>query len=194
MFKRGEKTASKRLLQAGQMIRARRVQLGLTLQQLGEKAGLSPAFISLVERNKASPSLVSLVNLARALDVKASAFMEIPAGEALVRRRSDPQHIEVDSPVEYNQLSACMRFQQMDAIFMRIPPGHVFPDDQREGEDFLYVIKGELYCELGDEKVTLAEGDSMHFNARTVHNASNLTDSEVELLYVGTPSVFGQND
>ncbi len=194
MFKRGEKTASKRLLQAGQMIRARRVQLGLTLQQLGEKAGLSPAFISLVERNKASPSLVSLLNLARALDVKASAFMEIPAGEALVRRRSDPQHIEVDSPVEYNQLSACMRFQQMDAIFMRIPTGHVFPDDQREGEDFLYVIKGELYCELGDEKVTLAEGDSMHFNARTVHNASNLTDSEVELLYVGTPSVFGQND
>ena len=194
MFKRGEETASKRLLQAGQMIRARRVQLGLTLQQLGEKAGLSPAFISLVERNKASPSLVSLVNLARALDVKASAFMEIPAGEAHVRRRSDPQHIEVDSPVEYNQLSACMRFQQMDAIFMRIPPGHVFPDDQREGEDFLYVIKGELYCELGDEKVTLAEGDSMHFNARTVHNASNLSDSEVELLYVGTPSVFGQSD
>ncbi len=194
MFKRGEDTASKRLLQAGQMIRARRVQLGLTLQQLGEKAGLSPAFISLVERNKASPSLVSLVNLARALDVKASAFMEIPAGEAHMRRRSDPQHIEVDSPVEYNQLSACMRFQQMDAIFMRIPPGHVFPDDQREGEDFLYVIKGELYCELGDEKVTLAEGDSLHFNARTVHNASNLTDSEVELLYVGTPSVFGQSD
>ena len=194
MFKRGENTASKRLLQAGQMIRARRVQLGLTLQQLGEKAGLSPAFISLVERNKASPSLVSLVNLARALDVKASAFMEIPAGEAHVRRRSDPQHIEVDSPVEYNQLSACMRFQQMDAIFMRIPAGHVFPDDQREGEDFLYVIKGELYCELGDEKVTLTEGDSMHFNARTVHNASNLTDSEVELLYVGTPSVFGQGE
>ena len=194
MFKRDEDTVSKRLLQAGQMIRARRVQLGLTLQQLGEKAGLSPAFISLVERNKASPSLVSLVNLARALDVKASAFMEIPAGEAHVRRRSDPQHIEVDSPVEYNQLSACMRFQQMDAIFMRIPPGHVFPDDQREGEDFLYVIKGELYCELGDEKVTLTEGDSLHFNARTVHNASNLTDSEVELLYVGTPSVFGQSD
>lgn len=194
MFKRGENTASKRLLQAGQMIRARRVQLGLTLQQLGEKAGLSPAFISLVERNKASPSLVSLVNLARALNVKASAFMEIPAGEAHVRRRSDPQRIEVDSPVEYNQLSARMRFQQMDAIFMKIPPGHVFPDDQREGEDFLYVVKGELYCELGDEKVTLTEGDSMHFNARTVHNASNLSDSEVELLYVGTPSVFGQND
>lgn len=176
------------------MIRARRLHLGLTLQNLGEKAGLSPAFISLVERNKANPSLVSLVNLARALDVKASTFMEIPAGESHVRRRSDPQQIEVDSPVAYHQLSACMKFQQMDAIFMKIPPGHIFPDDQREGEDFLYVVKGELYCEVGEEKVTLREGDSMHFNSRTVHNASNLSDSEVELLYVGTPSVFGKTD
>ena len=32
---------------------------------------------------------------------------------------------------------------------MVIPPGHVFPVDQREGEDFLYLIKGELYSELG---------------------------------------------
>lgn len=194
MFRRGDQSTTTRLLQAGEMIRARRVRLGLTLQQLGEKAGLSPAFISLVERNKASPSLVSLVNLAKALDVKVSTFMEVPAGEAHVRRRAEPQRIEVDSPVEYHQLSALMRFQQMDAIFMRIPPGHVFPDDQREGEDFLYVVKGELYCELGEEKVTLTEGDSMHFNARTVHNASNLSDSEVELLYVGTPSVFGHSD
>ncbi len=115
MLKREGKAASRDLLQAGQMIRARRVQLGLTLQRLGEMAGLSPAFISLVERNKAVPSLVSLVNLARALEVNVSTFMEVPAGEAHVRRRSDPQQIEVDSPVEYHQLSACMRFQQMPA-------------------------------------------------------------------------------
>ena len=83
-----------------------------------------------------------------------------------------------------------MQFQQMDALLMVIPPGHVFPVDQREGEDFLYVLKGELYTELGDLKETLREGDSSHFNSRTPHTASNLTDEDVILLYVGTPSVF----
>ena len=174
----------------GQTIRARRQELGLTLQALAEKSGLSPAFISQVERNQASASMVSLMNLARALDVSVTAFMEIPLGEAPVRRRSEPQYIEVESPVQYIQLSAGMKFQQMDALLMTIPPGHVFPVDQREGEDFLYVLEGELYTELGAIKETLREGDSTHFNSRTPHTARNLTDKDVVLLYIGTPSVF----
>lgn len=174
----------------GQTIRARRQELGLTLQALADKSGLSPAFISQVERNQASASMVSLMNLARALDVSVTTFMELPLGEAPIRRHADPQHIEIESPVQYIQLSAGMKFQQMDAVLMVIPPGHVFPVDQREGEDFLYVLEGELYTELGSLKATLRAGDSSHFNSRTPHTARNLTDREVVLLYVGTPSVF----
>ena len=190
MLKREQPSREKPVIAAGEIIRARRQELGLTLQELAQMTQLSPAFISQVERNKAAASMVSLVNIARALEVRVTTFMEIPAGEKPFRRRDDPQRIEVDSPVKYVQLSAGMKFQQMDAIFMVIPPGHVFPVDQREGEDFLYVLKGELYSELGDLKLTLREGDSMHFNSRTPHTASNRTDEEVHLLYVGTPSVF----
>jgi len=190
VLKREQPSHEKPVIAAGEMIRARRRELGLTLQALAQMTKLSPAFISQVERNKAAASMVSLMNIARALEVRVTTFMEIPAGEKPVRRRDNPQRIEVDSPVEYVQLSAGMKFQQMDAIFMVIPPGHVFPVDQREGEDFLYVLKGALYSELGDLKLTLREGDSMHFNSRTPHTASNRTDEEVHLLYVGTPSVF----
>ena len=190
MLKREQPQIGKSVMAAGEIIRARRQELGLTLQDLADKTKLSPAFISQVERNKAAASMVSLMNLARALDVRVTMFMEIPTGEAPVRRKNSPQRIEVDSPVEYIQLSAGMKFQHMDAILMVIPPGHVFPVDQREGEDFLYVLKGELYSELGDIKLTLREGDSMHFNSRTPHTASNLTEDDVHLLYVGTPSMF----
>ena len=190
MLKREQPSNARQVIPAGEMIRARRLELGLTLQELADKTKLSIALISQVERNKAAASMVSLMNIARALDVRVTMFMEIPTGEAPVRRRDTPQRIEVDSPVGYIQLSAGMKFQQMDAILMVIPPGHVFPVDQREGEDFLYMLKGELYSELGGMKVTLKEGDSMHFNSRTPHTASNLTDEDVHVLYVGTPSEF----
>lgn len=190
MLRREKPSQAKSIIAAGEIIRARRRELGLTLQALAQKARLSAAFISQIERNKAAPSMVSLVNIARALDVRVAMFMELPAGENPVRRKKNPKHIEVSSPVDYIQLSAGMKFQQMDAILMVIPPGHIFPVDQREGEDFLYVLKGELYSELGDLKLTLKEGDSMHFNSRTPHTASNRTGEEVHLLYVGTPSVF----
>ena len=65
-----------------------------------------------------------------------------------------------------------------------------FPSISAMGEDFLYVLKGELQTELGDIKKTLRAGDSSHFNSRTPHTAANLTSEEVILLYVGTPSVF----
>lgn len=190
MLKRDNLKAIRNVFPAGQMIRARRKELGLTLQELGTKSGLSPAFISQVERNQASASMASLVNLANALGVNVTSFMEIPTGESPVRRKDDPQVVEIDSPVKYTQLSANMPFQQMDIILMTVPPGHVFPVDQREGEDFLMVLKGELYNELGDKQFTLKPGDSLHFNSRTPHTATNLTDEDVELLYVGTPSVF----
>lgn len=181
---------SKLDLLVGALVRARRKESGLTLQQLAEKAGLSAAFISQVERNKAVPSIVSLANIARALETNITEFMEIPQGEQPIRTGDDPQYIQIDSPVRYIQLSANMKLQKMDAILMRIPPGHVFPTDQREGEDFLYLLEGELYTELGNLKKTLKAGDSMHFNSRTRHTASNLTESDVVLLYVGTPSIF----
>lgn len=190
MLKRDNQKVVRNVFPIGQMIRARRKELGMTLQELGEKSGLSPAFISQVERNLASASMVSLANLAAAMDVSVTTFMEIPTGESPVRRRDDPLVIELDSPVEYVQLSANMALQQMDIIKMTIPPGHVFPLDQREGEDFLMVLKGELYNELGGKSYTLGPGDSLHFNSRTPHTASNLTDEDVELIYVGTPSVF----
>lgn len=180
----------RRQIAVGQLIRARRLELGMTLQALAEKSGLSVPFISQVERNQANASMVSLLNLATGLDVSVSEFIELPMGEAPIRRRSKPQRIAVDSPVRYTQLSAGLKFQQMDALLMHIPPGHVFPVDQREGEDFLYVLKGELHTQLGDLEETLRQGDSMHFNSRTPHTASNLSDEEVVLLYVGTPSVF----
>jgi len=82
--------------------------------------------------------------------------------------------------------------QQMDAIVMIIPPGHRFPIDQRDGEDFLFVVRGELVSQVGDLRTVLKRGDSMHFRSQSPHSAWNETDGEVELLYVGTPSIFGR--
>ena len=54
---------SKLDLLVGALVRAKRKETGLTLQQLAAKAGLSAAFISQVERNKVVPSIVSLANI-----------------------------------------------------------------------------------------------------------------------------------
>jgi transcriptional regulator with XRE-family HTH domain len=53
----------------GEAIRAERTKAGFSQEKLAEKAGLSTVFISRVERGKESPSVDSLVKIARALGV-----------------------------------------------------------------------------------------------------------------------------
>ena len=54
----------------GETIRARRTESDLSQEKLAEKAGLSTVFISRVERGIESPSVDSLVKIAKALEVR----------------------------------------------------------------------------------------------------------------------------
>lgn len=51
----------------GETIRARRKKAGFSQEKLAEQANLSTVFISRVERGKESPSVDSLVKIAKAL-------------------------------------------------------------------------------------------------------------------------------
>src|SRR5258708_36529435 len=64
-----KKRASAHPLPIASAIRARRRRLGLTLQELAAKSGLSAPFLSQPERNHATPSSTSLIPRAAALDV-----------------------------------------------------------------------------------------------------------------------------
>jgi transcriptional regulator with XRE-family HTH domain len=54
----------------GEAIRAKRKKFDLSQEKLAEKADLSTVFISRVERGKESPSVDSLLKIAKALGVK----------------------------------------------------------------------------------------------------------------------------
>jgi quercetin dioxygenase-like cupin family protein len=174
----------------GTMLRFRRKELGMTLQTLAKESELSAPFLSQAERNHTVPSIVSLTKLARVLKVELKYFMEIPHDDSIIHRGNDLPVIDVNSPVTYFNMTSALTNPQMNAVLMSIPAGHDFPTDQRNGEDFIYVLKGELYSAVGDVKTTLKEGDAMHFDSTVPHTARNESDTEVLLLFVGTPCFF----
>jgi transcriptional regulator with XRE-family HTH domain len=59
----------------GQRLRARRVELGLTLAEVAEKAGLSLPYVSNLERGRGNPTLEALGALARALDIPLASLL-----------------------------------------------------------------------------------------------------------------------
>jgi transcriptional regulator with XRE-family HTH domain len=141
-------------------IRARRRRLGLTLSDLAGKSGLSSPFLSQVERNQATPSITSLMAIARALDTDIHYFINPPP------------------------------FSEVEALLMTIPPGSVAPATAREGEGFYYVLGGRLTVTLGEETFVLGPGDSAHFDQRHPFQMGNAGKRVLRVLWVGTPTIF----
>lgn len=175
----------------GGLLKARRLEMGLTLKELAERAELSAAFLSQSENGKATPSIVSLINIAKALETDINYFVTPPAPTSLVRRANDPQYIEIESPVVYKRLDAQIRNQQMNALIMEIPPETGLPVVHREeGEDFFYVLEGQVEQRIGDKVFTLKKGDSAHHNTQVDHDVHNKSGKVAKLLWVGTPVLF----
>ena len=178
-------------LAIGGAIRQRRQKLGMTLKDFSTKSGLSAPFLSQVERDQAIPSLVSLPQLAAALDVDTSYFIGTPAPGQIVRRADAPERIHVgSSPVDYIRLSGNHPERRMEALYMTVPPGLASPISHREGEGFWDVLEGALDVWIGREHFTLNAGDSAHFEQRHPYRMRNNGATPVRMLWVGTPALL----
>ena len=88
---------------------------GVEIDTAGSRSPLSAAFLSQVERGKAVPSIVSLINIAKALETDIHYFVTPPAPTSLVRRADDPECIDIDSPIVYKRLDAVIRNQRIES-------------------------------------------------------------------------------
>ncbi|MEN6546536.1 MAG: helix-turn-helix transcriptional regulator [Armatimonadia bacterium] len=77
----------------GRVIRALRHEVGISQEELAERAGLHRTYISMVERGIKTPTVVTLVDLARAVGMQTGELMtlfdrEIAASEATAKNAS----------------------------------------------------------------------------------------------------------
>ena len=174
-----------------ELLLSKRKKSGLTLQELADISGLSPAFVSQAERGKTVPSIISLLSLAEALDTDISYFLPTSKPKSTIRRTTEPFRLEINSPVIYHRLDGELRDQRIGVLHFEIPPGYHLPKAHRNrGETFYYVLGGEISVEIGDENHYLHEGDSIHFDATIDHNVANMGTNSSMVLGVHSPILF----
>jgi transcriptional regulator with XRE-family HTH domain len=175
----------------GALIRQERQKRKLTLVQVSEKARLSPAFLSLVERGMATPSLGSLAGIAFALELPVSTFVHVSSAAGAITRANQRSQFGVEaSGLRYERLSTVFPGQQMDAVIIHVPPGYRAETIAHVGEEWLYVLTGELEQVIDGTTVTLGPGDTCHFRGDTPHSYGNRGTVPTALIWVGTVPVF----
>ncbi|MTI55942.1 helix-turn-helix domain-containing protein [Geosporobacter ferrireducens] len=179
----------------GQKIKELRVSKKITLKDLSKKTGLSIAFLSQLERGLTSAAIMSLKNIAEALEVDISYFFAPPFENSKRVIRSYEQeifHIENSKFIYYN-LANDAEGKALTPFLVTIYPergqDQVIPY-AHEGEEFIYVLEGILTLYLENEKYDLYPGDSLHIDSSVPHNWANFTNKVVKILSVNTPKIF----
>ncbi|WP_114814283.1 helix-turn-helix domain-containing protein [Paraburkholderia kururiensis] len=176
----------------GSKIRALRHRLRYTLAETAEAAGISKPFLSQVERGHATPSITSLVGIAEALGVNVQYFVETPNEARSVCRGEELKFFGfADSANLFGRLTNLSDDRKLEAILVRMPAGQQ-PSEvtTHAGEEFLYVVRGQLSLTLEGTTFGLQAGDSAHYASTVPHGWTNTAAEETVLVWVGTPKLF----
>ncbi|AZQ51197.1 helix-turn-helix domain-containing protein [Burkholderia cenocepacia] len=176
----------------GNKIRSLRQRLKLTLDEAATTAGISKPFLSQVERGRATPSITSLVRIAKALGVTMQYFIDTPTEARSVCRGDALKYFQfANSASSFARLTNLVDGRKLDAILVRIPAGQS-PSEvtTHAGEEFLYVMRGTVVLTLEDCTFMLGAGDTAHYESTTPHAWQNTADEEAVIVWVGTPRLF----
>lgn len=184
---KSEATSALKPAQFGGRIRDLRRKAQLTLQELADRAGISVGFLSLVERDKATPSLGTLASLAAALGVEVEVFIATPRPSESVTRQGERIPFALnDTSLRYEQLSTTLAGGTLTSLIITIPKDYKSEVVSHVGEELILVLSGTIRQTLGTSEFIMNEGDSMHFMGDTPHSFSNIGDGEAKLLWTGT--------
>lgn len=158
----------------GRRVAKYREQLGLTQEQLAERAGLELAYLQNVEDGKIYPPVGKIMKLSRALGQRLGTFMDDQfQPDPIVTRRD--QRIEEsstdgdDGHYMYFPLGKGKTDRHMDPIYIRIGVDEVQKMSSHEGEEFIIVAKGKVIVKYGKEETILEKGDSAYYNSVVPH-------------------------
>ena len=166
----------------GERITQVREQRGFTLEELAQRAGCSDEYLEWIEKGQAEPPVALLLRLGRALKLGSGAFLQSPDSSAGRLEEASKR----TAHYSYKTLTPPEADKHLMAFSVRIPPGtaHEGVGYRHIGEEFVFVVSGEVDLTLDGRCLKLMAKESFRFDSSVSHELSNPGSREAELLVV----------
>ena len=183
--------------EVGAKIKNLREMRCVSLEELSESCGLSVEQIISIESDENLPSLGPLIKIARALGVRLGTFMDDnDALGPVVCRAADRERessisfsngaADARKHMEFHPLAQQKAGRHMEPFVIEINPteNQDFQLSAHEGEEFIYVMEGEVEIAYGKENYTLKEGDSIFYDSIVKHHVHGAPGKSAKILAV----------
>jgi transcriptional regulator with XRE-family HTH domain len=175
----------------GARVRTLRRQSGLGLRELAREVGVSASSLSALENNRGGVSVRRLQQVAEYFGLHVSDMLasegsvDQQQGKAEVIRAdtSETTGVERGVGVLYRLLGS-PGTHILQPFLVAFQPGGTYEEDMinHPGEEFAYVLFGEVELLLGTDVLRLATGDAVRFNPETPHAFRNPSSAGVSIL------------
>lgn len=176
----------------GEKIKSLRIKNSLTQEELADRSELTKGFISQLERDLTSPSIATLVDILEGLGTNLKDFFNESIDEKIVFSKDDAFETENDE-LKYTLKWIIPNAQKnmMEPILIEIDPnGRTKEDEPHEGEEFGYVINGNVFINIGSQRHRVKKGESFYYKANANHYISNEGKTIAKIIWVSTPPSF----
>ena len=167
-------------LNLGQKIKNLRQRKGISRQQIVERTGLSKPLLSQIESEVVAPPVATLLKISKALNVNIGYFFqeEETGKRAVVVRKNERKQVfrrihEDPSKVGYYYESlaypkADKHMEPFQVQFeIKLKEDLVF--FTHKGEEFVFILEGQLEFNYENETFLLEAGDSLYFDSSLPH-------------------------
>ena len=181
----------------GAKIKGLRETKNISIEEIAERSGLTVEQITSIETDQNLPSLGPLIKIARALGVRLGTFMDDNDALGPVVCRAEDR--ERDSSIsfsngatdarkhmEYHPLAQQKAGRHMEPFVIDINPEDSpnYQLSEHEGEEFIYVMQGEVEIVSGKDTYTLKEGDSIFYDSIVMHHVHGAPGKSAKILAV----------
>jgi transcriptional regulator with XRE-family HTH domain len=171
----------------GRILQKLRKDRGLSIRKVSELSGFSLSFLSKLENGKTSITIRNLVKLLNFYGVTLADVFAVPSSRKIAFRREERKVLQSSENITL-ELLVDEDGKNMEPLVATFQPHARYTEPlEHGGEEFAFVVRGELRFVLENTSHHLREGDCVYFPGEKSHSWENISDDVAVLLMVTNP-------
>lgn len=176
----------------GSKIRGLREMKNISIEDMAKQSGLNAQYLNVIEEEGQVPTIGELIKIVRVLGVRVGTILDDFSNDGpVISRAAEWRENPVlrgkqgsNSQMNYYSLSSQKQDRHMETYIVNLHPSGEKQLSSHEGEEFMYVLEGEIEVKYGKEVHHLFEGDTIYYDSIVPHLVSPRTEAGAKLLAV----------
>lgn len=174
----------------GTRLRHLRRARGVSLADVAEGTGISPSFLSMVEKGKSDITISRLMRLVHWFGVSVADLVQEPNSSPVQIVRADSRRSVrlADERISIQMLAPDGHHAMLPVINVYDEGGGMVDSTRHDGEEFVHVLEGRVELTVASgEPIVLEPGDSAYYRSDVPHSFRNAGVGVARFFGVTTP-------